>query len=809
MIGNYLKIAWRTLRRQVTYTAVNGIGLALGFAVALLALLFVWDEWTHDAFHEHSDRIYRVVGTYTGSDGPGQSARTDAPLAPLLTQHLPAVERAARISKRTLRVKPSGVWTGYSALFSDPSFLDAFTFPLVQGDPATALRQPDGVVLSADAAQRLFDEPNPVGRPLPIEFRDTVRVATVTGVLAPIPRTSSLQFDLLLPLETLRYTLHPMMREQALQRWRMRNVETYVRLSDGTPPDTVAAQIAAVVEARGGDIPTGYTNAPELTDYRLQPLSEVYLSSNLESTYTESSNPVYSYVLLGIAALVLLLACANFAILAIGRSAQRVQEVGVRKAMGARRGQIRQQFLGEAFLVTLFSLTMGLVLARALLPAFNVLAGRTLTFDAFAAPALIAVVAGLALVVSVVAGGYPAWLLARFDPVAVFQGQQGGRSKHGLVRGLVVMQFALSIALLAGAFVMEQQLRYVQRIDLGFNEEHVLVVDNASDTDPLQLVDRLRSTLAPAPSIQQVSGMESTYGASGTRFRIGRGDSAQAHVYWQSVEHQFTDLLDIEMIAGRPLSSEPDAVGQAHVLVNRALVEAMGWTTERALGSTIRLSAGNIQLAPMEVIGVVENYHFQSLHHAVKPLVLTQANVMSGGLNRLLVRTAPGRTADALDEVRSAWAEVAPDEPFSYRFMDDVVQAQYEADQRWATIVRYAVGIALLVACFGLFGLAALAAERRTQEIGIRKALGASARQIVVLLSKEFALLVSLAFVVAVPLAYGAAQHWLHDFAYRIDLGPGVFVGAGGLALTIALATVSYHALRAAHADPATALRTE
>ncbi len=811
MLANYLKIAWRTLRRQATYTAINSIGLALGFAVALLAILFVWDEWSHDAFHTNGDRLYRVVGTYPASDGPGQSARTDGPLAPLLTQHLPVVERAVRISKRSLRVKPGGVWADRTALFADPAFLDAFTFPLAQGDPATALQQPGGVVLSAAMARQLFDAPNPVGRSLPVEFHDGARTLTVTGVLVPIPRTSSLQFDLLLPLETLRYTRPAMLREQTLQRWRMRDVETYVQLLRDTSPDTAAAQIASVVEAHGGEIPMGFTNAPKLTGYRLQPVSDIYLSPDLQDAYTERSNPVYSYVLLGIAALVILLACANFAILAVGRSAGRAQEVGVRKALGARRGQLQQQFLGEACLTMLLALGAGLLLARLLLPAFNALAGRMLSFTAFSAPTLIMTVVGLALGVAVVAGGYPAWLLARFDPASVFRGWSGGASKHGLVRGLVVLQFALSIALLAGAFVMEQQLRYVQQTDLGFDTERVLVVENSSSLDPAQLIGRLRSTLTPSPSVQQVSGMSRAYGEPGTRFRTTRGDSVDVPVYWQTVEARFTDLLDIDLVAGRQLpKAQNSEAGQSRIVINRALAEAMNALPEDMLGSAVQLRAGNMMLAPMEVVGVVENYHFRSLHHAVEPLVLSPTSgVMGGRLKRLLVRTAPGRTAEALNAIQAAWSEVAPDEPFRYRFMDDAVQAQYEADQRWATIVRYAVGIALLIACFGLFGLSALAAERRTREIGIRKALGATARQIVVLLSKEFALLVGIALAAAVPLSYWAAQRWLQDFAHRIEPGAGVFLGAGALAFVIALATVSAQALRAARIDPAEALRSE
>ena len=811
MLFNYAKIAWRTLRRHATYTVVNSVGLALGFAVALLVLLFVWDEWQHDAFHEKGDRIYRVVGQYTEQgESTARTPKTDGPLAPLAEQHLPAVERTVRLTTSTLRTKQGGMWTEQRTLFADSSFFATFTFPLAHGDATTALDRPDGVVLSAAAAQRLFDAETPVGRSLPVEFRDTVRVLDVTGVLAPIPRTSSLQFDLLMPLETMRYNEHPMVRDQLFDRWRRRNVETYVQLTPGSAPDTVAAGIERTVEQHGGDIPTAYTNQPTLDAYALQPLSDIYFSPDLQSDVTASSNPVYSVVLLGIAALVLLLACINFAILAIGRSAQRAPEVGIRKVVGAHRGQIQRQFLSEAFLIALVALGLGAILAGLLLPAFNTLADRVLTFAVFPVPVWIGIGLVLAAVVSLLAGGYPSWILTRFDPVQVLQGWGGGgRSHQGLIRGLIVVQFALSIALLSGALVMMQQLRHVQRTDLGFDEEHVVVVENQSQTDDWKILQRLRTRLQSHPAIQVVSGTNQRYGTAGMDFNVAPSDSATVPVNMQTVEKQFTDALGIDVVAGRPLSEAAVDAKPPPVLVNRAFAAALGWSAQAALGQIVQLRAGNIRLTDMEIAGVVENYHYRSLHHRIEPLILVPTSTLMSGLPHLLVRIAPSRTQEALDQIRAAWSEVAPAEPFTYRFLDDAVQAQYEADRRWATMVRYAVGIALLIACFGLFGLSALAAEQRTKEIGIRKALGATARQIVVLLSKEFVVLVGLALVVAVPVAYVGVRRWLQDFACRIDLSPWIFLLAGALTLGIALLTVSTHALRAARLDPATTLRDE
>jgi putative ABC transport system permease protein len=811
MFKNYLTIAWRTLRRHATYTIVNSVGLALGFAVALLVLLFVWDEWQHDAFHEQGDHLYRVVGQYTEEGGStGRTPETDGPLAPLVEQHVPAVDRTVRLSQRPLRTKQGGVWTEQTTLFADSTFFDTFTFPLAHGHPATALDRPDGVVVSTATAQRLFDAANPMGRSLPVEFRDTVRVLEITGVLEPVPQTSSLQFDLLMPLETMRYDVHPMVRDQILNRWRRRAVETYVHLAPGTTPDSVAAGIERTVEQHGGDIPTAYTNVPKLDAYSLQPLSDVYFSPDLQSDVAASSNPVYSVVLLGIAALVLLLACINFAILAIGRSAQRAPEVGIRKVVGARRGQIQRQFLSEAFLITLVALGLGAMLATALLPAFNAMADRALTFAVFPVPVWIGIGIALAAVVSLLAGGYPSWILTRFDPVQVVQGWgDRGHSNQTLIRGLVVVQFTLSIALLAVALVMMQQLRYVQRTDLGFDEEQVVVIENQSPIDDWTLLNRLRSRLASHSAIEVISGMNQRYGTAGSTFNASPSDSATVAVGMQAVEKNFTDVLGVDVVAGRPLSETSVEARPPPVLVNRAFVRALGWTPQASLGQVLHLRAGNIRLTDMKIVGVADDYHYQSLHHAVEPMVLVPAASMMMSLPYVAVRTAPDRTQEALDQIRAAWNEMAPAEPFTHRFLDDAVQTQYEADRRWATMVRYAVGIALLIACFGLFGLSALAAERRTKEIGIRKALGATARQIVMLLSREFVVLVGLALVVAVPVAYVGARRWLQDFAYRIDLGPWVFLLAGALTLGIALLTVSTHALRAAHTDPATTLRDE
>ncbi len=808
MFRNYLKVAWRHLRRHRLYTIINVVGLALGFAVTLLILLFVQDEWTHDAFHEKGDRIYRTIGK-TAEGDVEWTATMDGPLGPLLGEHLPQVEHVARVNHQWRQVILDNQPVEQEVLFVDPSFLKLFTFPFVAGDPSTALDSPDDVVLTEEAARRFFGDINPLGRALPVEFRDEVYAMTVAGVVQNVPRTSSLQFDLLVPIRLLSRTAHPMLGDDVLRLWRMRVADTYVLLEEGAEPARVESLIAQVVERYRSDLPMAGTSAPTIDTLALQPLAEVYLSPEVSSRVTVSSRPLYAYVLIGIGALVLLLACINFTALAVGRSANRAKEVGVRKVAGALPGQIRKRFWSEALLTTVLAVLAGLLLASLALPAFNALAGKSLTLAPLASLSLLALIIGGVLIVSLVAAGYPAWILARIRPTEALRGQTSSRRQHKLIQGLVVIQFSLSLALLIGAFGMARQLHFVQQTDLGFDQEQIIAIRNRTDIDTPDLIARLRQELRPYPSIQQVSGTGSLSGRPSSSFTVVAGDSMSTRVYQQIVEKHFREVMGIDLLAGRDFPPGEIHFESAAVLVNEAFLRALHWTPEEAFGTYLDLEAGNITLPAGEIIGVVENYHYQSLHHAVEPLVLSLPYDV-GGLGYALVRlNSEDEVAQSLRRVEAAWNSIAPDEPFSYRFLDETVQAQYETDRRWATIVSWTVALALLISCSGLFSMSALVATRRTKEIGVRKVLGASTGSIVVLLSKDFIKLVVIAFVIATPLAYYAMSRWLENFAYRIDLGLWIFLGAGVLAMLIALFTVSYQSVKAALSDPVDSLRHE
>jgi putative ABC transport system permease protein len=808
MIKNYLKVAARHLRRHKLYSTINVTGLAVGFAVALLIGLFVWEEWSHDAFHTQGEQIYRIVGQE--EETGNRTAVMDGPLAPLVDEHLPQIERFARTASSSVWLGEGDAQVEEEVYFADPAFLEMFSFPLAVGTPATALDRSDAVVLSQNAAQRFFGSENPVGKTLPIEFRrrvreTTVHEATVTGVLEPIPSASSLQFDVLLPLEA--YAHVSSLGEKILTHRRHGVGDTFVHLPEKTNVEEVATLINDVVEQHYEDIPTGHSSRESIEQYALQPLDAMYFSPEIESRTVTSSNPLHSYVLGGIGGLVLLLACINFSTLAIGRSSGRANEVGMRKVAGARPAQVRLQFWSEAFLVATAALLLGLLLAWLTLPVFNTLADRALTLAPLASPTFVACVVGGLFLVSLVAGGYPAWVLSHFDPSAVLRGSSSGGSgrRAGLISGLVVAQFALSIALLIGAIVMDRQLRHVQQQELGFDREQVLAVENTADIDSGDLLARLRQQLEPYPEVSQVGGTSQVFGLPETNFRLTAGDSLEAPVHRLSVDEHYREAMGIELLAGRDLFPT-DGSGNPSALVNEALVEAMGWSHEEALGQRLLPQSGNMKITSGEVVGIVENFHLRSLHHALEPTIISHSPTF---VNHVLIRMAPGATGATLQQVEAAWHEAAPDAPFVHRFLDEVVQAQYEDDRRWATVVRYAVVLALLISCFGLFGLSALAARRRYREIGIRKVLGATTASIVALLSKDFLRLVGAAFVLAAPAAYIAAQRWLEDFAYRIELGPWVFLMSGLAALLIALLTVSTQALRAAWADPATAIRQE
>jgi len=797
MLRNYLTIAGRTLWKHKGHTAINTVGLALGLAACVLLALYVRQETSYDTFHAKAARIVQVLDVTTRADGStDRLAPTSVPMAEPLHAQMPQIERLVRLSQKTGVVKVDDTSWETDVLFAGTAFFEMFSFPLVQGTPASVLSAPDAAVLTTEKARTYFGTTDVVGRTVPVRINGAFYDFTVAGVAEPAPRASSIPLGVVLPFAK----LEQIDRVYQNPNWRTKAPLLFAELNSANQADALAAQLPRFVEK------TVPEDAAQNMSLELLPLTDVHLTPDVYGQFVPPSRPLYAYILGGIAAFILLIACINFVTLASGRSAGRSQEIGVRKTMGAGRRQIMAQFWGEALLLCGGALVVGLGLARLALPVFNALVDAQLSMAALVQPGMGLVLLGLLAVVGCAAGAYPAVSLSRFDPITVLRGRSERLGSSRLVQGLVVVQFVLSTGLIIGTAAMWQQMDLLQSKELGFRQEHVVHVDaSLARGSTQQLVDRVRQTAAQSSSIQHATAMWSEVGledALPNRFPA-TSDEQQARVHALRGSYDLTTTLDLTLTHGRGFSPAygGDAQGK-NVIVNEALVRAFGWDDPIGKPISVRFHAPQAS-----VVGVVEDFHFQTLHQPVEPLVIHMRPI--GPANQIYARIAPGQTEAALDRLRAAWTETVPDLPFSVSFLDAVVEQQYRAEQQWTQIVTYAAGFAVFIACLGLFGLATLAAQRRTKEIGIRKSLGATAQQMAVLLSTDFLKPVSLAVVVAIPVAYVGLQPWLHSFAYRIELGPALFVGASVLAVLIAAGTVSVQVLRAARIDPAQTLRDE
>ena len=754
------------------------------------------DELAYDRFHEHADRVYRVATDSKISGSPvNHFAATGRQVGPTLLEEYPEVERAVRLNGEGFKLRQDGQYVYAYGFYAEPSFFDVFTFPLLHGDPETALEEPYTLVLTEGTARKHFGRTDVVGRSLTVNDSLTFNV---TGVMADVPEHSHLQFDFLASFST-----HTEQRSGGSWDWTNLWWPTYVLLREGTDAEAFEAKIAGLVTQRFGEEMAGAGMEMRLV---LEPLTRIYLHSDRQSMSElgPTGDVRYVYVFSAIALFILLIACINFVNLSTARSTERAKEVGMRKVVGSSRGGLVRQFLSEAVLLTLLALVLAVVLAALALPLLNRIAGKALTLAVLAEPSFILVSVLLALVVGLLAGLYPAAAFARFRPVEVLKGSFGtGQRGVRLRQGLVVVQFALSIILLVGTLVVYRQLDFMQEQRLGFNKEQVLVLplptqEAAEDVEAVKGAFTEQAGIAQATAASQIPGQSFGHWAMSPE---GLPDGESRAMYVVFTDFDYVETMGLEMAAGRDLSVAfgTDSTG---ALLNETALRSIGWTSEEALGKTVAFGNGT----ELTVVGIVRDYHHTAPKNPIEPMLLTPAMPYYQGV-ALRLQTADVR--GAVTQVEQTWQQLFPDYAFDYFFLDARYDEQYRAERRLGTLFMLFAGLAILIACLGLFALAAYATAQRTKEIGVRKVLGASVTSIALLLSKDFLKLVAVAFVVAAPVAYFAMSRWLEGFAYRADLAWWVFLLAGGLAFLVALLTVSYQAIRAATADPVKSLRYE
>jgi putative ABC transport system permease protein len=810
MFKNYIKIAFRNLRKNKIDSIISIGGLALGIACCILLVLFVRFEWSFDDFHKNTDRIFRVVTEREEPSGETDiSSSAPYQLGPELKKSYPELANVTRVYKTEIQLDSKGDLIDQQAVYVDSSFFNVFSFELIKGAHETVLNSPDNIVLTERKAQQLFGTTDVIGETVGLRQSEEVRLYQVSGIAANPPANSSIDFELVLSFENVPYTLSAgIFRKMLPQRWDVGFGEVYVQLRQNASKEQLEAKFPPFVEAHYGENGEGRSHS-------LQPLSDMYLNPQISSQVTKASSPFYSWILAGIALVVLVIACINFMSLNLSRASGRAGEIGIRKAAGAQRAQLTVQFLGEALITCFLSLVLGLIISELALPFFSALVGKPIPYNLFSGPGLWIVLGGIVLASALLTGLYPAAVLSRKNTSASLKGSRTASKTPVFVKGLIVVQFSLCLAFLISALLMHRQMSFITQKDLGFEQENVVVINTGGDhSKGKDIYEIYGSEIRRLPQVQNVATTLTGYGNALLPARLEIQDDQVLGIELDMIDSNFLETLHIEVVDGRGFSDERTADLENGALVNRTFVQRMGWENPigKEIPATVEKGEGKLQPTLLEgkkVIGVVHDYNYRSLYNTLEPLVLVHSQALGSGVGTIWVKIKGEQLSETIAALETTWNKVAPDETFNYSFLDDVIQKQYEEEKRWRSIVDISALFAIGLACFGLFGLVSLAAQRRTKEIGIRKVLGATMTNIVGLLSKDFLKLVVLGFIIAVPIAWYAMNQWLADFAYKIEIGPGIFLLAGGLALLIALATVSWQSIRAALANPVDSLRSE
>lgn len=790
--------------RNKVYTSVNLLGLAIGIACTVLISLYTLDELSFDRFHPDADRIVRIVENQADQEGKiTKKATSYGAMTPVLQTVFPDWKHISRIY-------PSSSLVSFGAdkkfqedkfCYADSSMLEMFGFKMLEGDPSSALDEPFTLVITQTIAKKFFGDQSPIGKVLTVHTDEGKNDYKVTGLLENVPKQSHLQFDYLASYSSLRTVL------PWVNNWFHPEMYTYALLPEGSD--------IASIQTRLDDVPKNHLR-PDLKESRsfhIQPITDIHLHSERESEFTANGDMQYVYIFAAIAAFILLIACINFMNLATANSIDRSKEVGMRKVLGAHRGQLVYQFLSESVMMTTIAMILAVGIVLLVLPLFNEFAGKNLAWQSFLNVKFLLAALGLLAFVGLLSGMYPAFYLSKFNPSQSLKG--GGKTKGSsagrLRKALVIFQFAISCSLIIGTAVIYSQLNYIQNKRLGFEKDQLVIIP-LRDRDNQTNIEPFRKDIVNHPDIISASassGLPAKGGYYGFPVspKQAQVDSLSMAINFMN-DHDHIKTMGMEVVAGRDFSEDFGMDASEGFIINEAAAQKMGWENPLNQELTLNYHYQGQVVKTGRVVGVVRDFHFNSLRKEVDPVIMH----IAGGTyynNNLVVRVSGHNLSETLSYLDKKWLAFNPVRPLEFSFMDEVFGEMYEKEQQLGKVAGTFSLLAVLIACMGLFGLAAFSAERRIREIGIRKVLGASSASIIGLLSKDFLKLVLVAFVLSAPLAYFLMNTWLESFAYRTQIGVGIFAVAGLIAVSIAFLTVSSQAFKASRTNPVDALRRE
>ncbi len=798
MFKNYFKIAWINLLRNKIFSVIKILGLSIGLTVCMLIFLYTKDEISYDQFHENKAQLYRIIQTWQFGKDPAQTIGiTNAVVGESFAKEIPEVQQYVRINGVAVTVKKNNDVFTEKPLFVDDNFFSLFTFPLKEGNKRTALKDLHSVVLSNDMAKKYFGTTDVTGKVMQIKLDTAFENFTITAVAENSPQNSTLKADMLIPYKY--YDTY-----NSNKGWFGGSLNTFLLLSPEANIKTVEGKMQTLFDKNTKDQLAKAKQEQGVAvkiKLGLQPLTDIHLSTQAgpDNGMADGSNPAYSYILTCIAVFILIIACINFINLAVAQSLKRSKEIGIRKVVGSTRKQLIKQFLIESFLVSLIAFTIAIFLTILILPFFNELANKKLSLSYLSDGYLYAGYFLLLLVTSFIAGFYPSLVLSAFQPVKVLYSRQKLMGKNYLTKALIVLQFALAIFLIIGAIAVNTQLNFLLHTDLGYDSKNLVRIDIPISRSSEKLPAIFKNELANKSNIISVAARNGGRNISGAK-----ANGKNIMIENNKIDDKFLPTFKIPIIAGRNFSADYPSDTMHSVIVNESFVKEAGWNIHNTVGKTI--SYGDVN-RPVTIVGVIKDYHFISLKEKITPELFSMDSSFDYG--QIWVKINPANIPQTLALLQNTYKKLVPYFPYTYQFMDEINAKNYETETKWKQIISIASALFIFISCIGLLGLVILSIEQRTKEIGIRKVLGAAVSRIIMLVSKEFIILIAIAFVVAVPVGYYAINKWLQDFAYRINIGWWMFALAGLLVIAVALLTISFQAIKAAIANPVKSLRTE